>query len=77
MHKSIDKTKLIVKISAPKLETGRNLMLDVGEDRIVFESKNPPLFLDIFVPLSLDGSKTNAEFCTGTSILTLDIPILK
>ena len=77
MHKSADKTKLIVKICVPKLGTGRDLMLDVGEDRIVFESKLPALFLDIFVPMALDGSKTIAEFCTGTSILTLNIPILK
>jgi len=77
MHKSADKTTLNVKINLPNVITGRHLILDVGEDRIVLESKSPAFFLDVFVPISLDGSKTIAVFCSETSVLTLNIPIIE
>jgi len=66
--------KLSAKVKVPGTKSGSQLTLDVGEDRMILDSDR--YFLDIFLPLRLDGSKISARFIRDQQVLSVEIPIL-
>jgi hypothetical protein len=66
--------KLSAKVRVPGTKSGRELTLDVGEDRLILDSDK--YFLDIFLPLRLDGSKTSARFIPDQQILSVEMLIV-
>ena len=66
--------KLSAKVKVPGTKAGRELTLDAGEDRLILDSDN--FFLDIFLPLRLDGSKTYARFIRDQQVLSVEMTIV-
>ncbi|XP_049764864.1 PIH1 domain-containing protein 1-like [Schistocerca cancellata] len=66
---------LIATFVLPDVLSAREIALDVGEDRIVFESRKRNYLLDIFIPYTVDQEKTIAEFEPSSRVLTLKMPV--
>ena len=69
---------LSVKIELPEICSKKDIMLDVGEDRLICEaiSLNHKYMLDIFLPYRLDEEECAAQFCKESSVLSIKIPVL-
>ncbi|KAG8297952.1 PIH1 domain-containing protein 1 [Homalodisca vitripennis] len=58
-----DPQLLTVQVHVKEASSGKNLLLDVGEDRLVLRSaKRTGSLLDIFLPYSVDQDHTCAHF---------------
>ena len=55
------------------MSSGREATLDVGEDRLIVSSDK--YLLDIFLPLKLDGARTQARFLRDKRVLEVETPI--
>jgi hypothetical protein len=65
------------RIKVPGVRSGADLSLDVGEDRLALTSSEPShYFLDIFIPLKVDGAKTRAHFVRDKNVLVVNVPVL-
>ena len=65
------------RIKVPGIKSGDELLLDVGEDRLILASSEPShYFLDIFLPLKVDGAKARAHFVRIKKVLFVSVPIL-
>lgn len=67
---------LLGKFMLPGVMSGRELSLDIGEDRIIIQSKSGNFFLDIFLPLNLEGSKCVAQFNKKDQVLNVQVPVI-
>ena len=69
---------LDAKIELPGVSSKQEIMLDVGEDRLVCEatSKNHKYTMDIFLPYKLDQDNCNADFYRENHLLCIKIPVL-
>jgi len=68
---------LTVQVHIKDASTGKTLLLDVGEDRLVIRSaKKSGSLLDIFLPYSVDQDGTCAHFDTNTQILSVELPVI-
>ena len=74
LYKNNKVNRLSAEIKLPGVISGRDLFLDVGEDRLVLNSRNYEL--DIFIPIKLDGARTEARFVKDNQILSIDTPII-
>merc|ERR1719422_2865967 len=54
-----------------------NMLVEVGEDRIVVEARKCGYLLDVFVPFEIDQDAVGAEFHRDKQVLTLTMPLLK
>ena len=70
--------KLVANIELPGINTKKDILLDIGEDRLVCEAKNNTqhYILDIFLPYRLNQEQCEAKFIKDQSSLTLEIYIL-
>ena len=66
--------KLSAEIKLPGVVSGRELELDVGEDRLILSSKN--YLLDMFLPLKMDATRTRARFVRDRQVLSLQMSIV-
>ena len=73
MFKDVRANKFTAKIQLPELTSGRDVVLDVGEDRLVVSADK--YLLDIFLPLKLDGARTQARFLRDKRVLEVETPI--
>ena len=55
----------------------RELLVEVGEDRIVVEARKCGHLLDVFVPFDIDRDAAGAEFHRDKQVLTLTMPLVK
>ena len=53
-----------------------SLLLDMGEDRIVLNTRSGIYFLDIFLPYNLNQDECGAQFDKKTKILTITMPVV-
>lgn len=69
---------LVAEIQVPGVRSRREMTLDVGEDRIVFEARKVGYLLDIFVPFSVDLEKDGyqARFHLEEQTLKVSLPLL-
>ena len=69
---------LDVKIELPGISSKEEIMLDVGEDRLVCEttSKHHKYTMDIFLPYTLDQDNCKADFHRENHLLCIKIPVL-
>jgi hypothetical protein len=65
--------KFSASIRLPGVASGREVDLDVGEDRLVLSSEKYEL--DIFLPLRLDAARAQARFVVYEQLLTVETPI--
>lgn len=66
---------LVAEISLPHVKMASTLSVDVGEDRIVLETRSNKYYLDIFLPYLLIQEDCVAQFNRKTRILTLTLPV--
>lgn len=69
---------LVANINLPGVLSKQDIMLDIGEDRLVCEanSNNHQYIMDIFLPYKLDQEECKAEFCRDKHLLSVDILIV-
>ncbi|XP_051169908.1 PIH1 domain-containing protein 1-like [Leptopilina boulardi] len=66
--------KLIGLFKIP-LKAFENITVEIGEDRIIVESKDSKYLIDIFIPYSLNKEKAYAELDPDLGILRLNLPV--
>merc|ERR1711994_833324 len=69
---------LETKIQLPGVSSKQEIMLDVGEDRLLCEatSASQKYILDIFLPYRLDQDNCKADFLREDHLLNIKLPIL-
>ncbi|KAI4461012.1 hypothetical protein MML48_5g00012902 [Holotrichia oblita] len=73
--KNDEKDLFYADVKLPKVTSSRELTLDVGEDRIILESKAKRYLLDIFIPVNVYPDKIRSFFNTVSKILTVEMRI--
>lgn len=69
---------LVAQVFVKDVTTGKNLVLDVGEDRLILlYQKKPGSVLDIFLPYAVDEKNTVAQFNQFSKILSVTMPVLQ
>ncbi|XP_076445788.1 PIH1 domain-containing protein 1-like [Babylonia areolata] len=66
---------LVAEIHLPLVKTAQAVSLDVGEDRILLETRSNVYHLDIYLPYNLVQEEVGAQFDRSTKILTLTMPV--
>ncbi|XP_062566977.1 PIH1 domain-containing protein 1-like [Saccostrea cucullata] len=66
---------LVAEISLPHVKMANTLTIDVGEDRLVLETRSNKYYLDIYLPYLLVQEDCVAQFNRKTRILTLTLPV--
>ena len=56
-------------------KSSRNLLLEVGEDRLVLKTRPNHFFLDIDVPFYVDSDGVGAQFNMDAQVLTVTLPV--
>jgi len=72
----VNATEVTVCVYLPGVFTLNQITLNLGEDRILVETKTGNYELDIFVPIKMNYTKSEAWFLSDTNILNVKIPIL-
>lgn len=66
---------LVAEINLPKVKATNSIELDIGEDRILLQTRSNVYYLDIYLPYDLVQEECGAQFNKKTRILTLTMPI--
>ncbi|XP_021354061.1 PIH1 domain-containing protein 1-like [Mizuhopecten yessoensis] len=66
---------LVAEINLPKVKTVNSVTLDIGEDRILLETRSNVYYLDIYLPFFLLQDECGAQFNRKTRILTITMPV--
>jgi len=66
---------LVAEAKLPNVFDSKELTLDIGEDRIILESKDKGYFLDVFVPYTITQDTVTSTFDKNSKILTITMPI--
>ncbi|KAK7107474.1 PIH1 domain-containing protein 1-like [Littorina saxatilis] len=66
---------LVAEIHLPLVKTAQTLALDVGEDRILLDTRSNVYHLDIYLPYNILQEDVGAQFDRCTKILTLTMPV--
>ena len=69
---------LVAEIELPGISTQTEIMLDIGEDRLVCETKSNKhkYFMDIFLPYRLNQDECGAQFHREKHLLTVTMPLI-
>lgn len=69
---------LVAKIELPGVSSKQEIMLDIGEDRLVCEANSHNHFytMDIFLPYNLNQEGCHAQFYGEKQLLTVKMPVL-
>ena len=65
---------LIGEVELPKVISSRQILLDVGGDRILLDCR-PFYFMDLFFPFEFQNESVGSQFNTDTKMLTITIPL--
>ena len=68
---------LVAEVELPGVRSAREMLVEVGEDRIVVEARKCGYLLDVFVPFNIDQDAAGAEFHRDKQVLTLTMPLIK
>lgn len=66
---------LVAEINLPKVKAASSLSLDLGEDRILLETRSHIYHLDIYLPFNTIQEECGAQFNRKTRILTITMPV--
>jgi hypothetical protein len=67
---------LVAEIELPKIISAKSLTLDIGEDRILLNTRSGIYFLDIYLPFSFNQEECGSQFDKQTKILSITIPVI-
>ena len=68
---------LVAEVELPGVRSCRELLVELGEDRIVVEARKRGYLLDVFVPFNIDQEMAGAEYHRDKQILTITMPLLQ
>jgi len=68
--------QLKCRIVLPGVNSAKDVVLDVGEDRLVVTCSKTRHLLDIFLPHTLDADNASASFVIEEHVLNINIPLL-
>jgi len=68
--------QLKCRVMLPGVNSAKEVVLDVGEDRLVVTCSKTHHLLDIFLPHTLDADNTSASFVMEEHVLNINIPLL-
>jgi len=66
---------LVAEIQLPDVRSAASLTLDLGEDRILLETRSDIYFLDIYLPYNIDQDDCGSQFNKKTKVLTITMPV--
>ncbi|XP_067674446.1 PIH1 domain-containing protein 1-like [Haliotis asinina] len=66
---------MVAEIELPKVKTANTLILDVGEDRVVLDTRSNVYYLDIYVPYNIIQEEVGAQFNKSNKVLTITMPV--
>lgn len=66
---------LVAEINLPQVKVCSSISLDIGEDRILLQTRSNIYYLDIYLPFDLQQSECGAQFNRKTRILTITMPV--
>lgn len=66
---------LVAEINLPKVKITNSVELDIGEDRILLQTRSNVYYLDVYLPYNLIQEDCGAQFNKKTRILTLTMPV--
>ncbi|CAH1799093.1 unnamed protein product [Owenia fusiformis] len=66
---------LVADMHLPKLKTAATLTLDIGEDRIVLQTRSLIYGLDIYLPYDIIQEDAVAQFNRKTKVLSITMPV--
>lgn len=67
---------LVAEINLPQVKVSSSISLDLGEDRILLQTRSNIYYLDIFLPYYMVQSECGAQFNRKTRILTITMPVI-
>merc|ERR1712181_50948 len=68
--------KLRVEVDLPGVKSGKEVVVDIGEDRLVVCSPKLSYLLDIFLPYTLQPEAASSAFARDEQKLIILIPVL-
>lgn len=66
---------LVAEITLPQVKLSSSLSLDLGEDRILLQTRSNIYYLDIYLPYFIVQEDCGAQFNRKTRILTITMPV--
>ncbi|XP_071115175.1 PIH1 domain-containing protein 1-like isoform X2 [Haliotis cracherodii] len=66
---------IVAEIQLPKVKTASTLTLDVGEDRVVLDTRSNVYYLDIYLPYNVIQEEVGSQFHRKNKILTITMPV--
>lgn len=66
---------LVAEIELPNIISTKSVTLDIGEDRILLNTRSGIYFLDIYLPYNLNQEECGAQFDKQSKILTITMPV--
>lgn len=66
---------LVAEITLPQVKLATSLSLDLGEDRILLQTRSNIYYLDIYLPFNIVQEDCGAQFNRKTRILTITMPV--
>ncbi|XP_046387634.1 PIH1 domain-containing protein 1-like [Ischnura elegans] len=66
---------MVAEILLKDVLLAKDIELDVGEDRILLQTKSNRYHLDLFHPYIIDQEKTTAKFSTENKVLLVEMPL--
>jgi hypothetical protein len=57
--------------------SSKSIELDLGEDRILLNTRSGIYYLDIYLPYNLNQDECGAQFDKKTKILTITMPVVQ
>ena len=68
---------LVAEVELPGVRSRRDMLVELGEDRIVVEARKRGYLLDVFVPFNIDQDTAGAEYHRDKQILSITMPLLQ
>ncbi|KAH3727438.1 hypothetical protein DPMN_053373 [Dreissena polymorpha] len=66
---------LVAEINLPNVKVCSSISLDLGEDRILLQTRSNTYYLDIYIPFFIVQADCGAQFNRKTRILTITMPV--
>jgi len=67
---------IVAEIHLPLIRAASSLLLDIGEDRILLQTRSDVYLLDIYLSFTLLQEECGAQFNRATKILTITMPVM-
>jgi len=65
----------LLQIELPNIRSAGAMSLDIGEDRILLDTRSKVYYMDIYLPYNLVQPECGAQFDKRTKILTVTMPV--